>query len=96
MIYLSSSIGFNILASCHHDKTKGRKEGHQSEPFRTTDQIDELGEGKLDYTSHDAGYDRSGTRERKQVERRSDIGGKVILDLLLHRYNEEDQEDTTP
>jgi hypothetical protein len=95
MTYDGGTVGGEVSASSHHDHTNGSKNDHEEEAFSTTPDIEDLGQGNVDSSSHAVGDDANDGNERVRLPLTAGVGNKSVIDLTLETVGEVDQPHAT-
>lgn len=91
MTYVGSAVGREVVASSHHDHANGSEKNHEQETLGTTPEIENLGQGNVDSSSHAAGNDLDNGNERVRLPLTAGVGNKSVIDLALEAIGEVDQ-----
>lgn len=86
--YLRSAVSTNVLANSRQDKAQCRKAGHKCETDGTIPQVEDLGQGHVNSSSHYCRYNADEGDEGVRLEVTRDVGRQGAVDGLVEAIDE--------
>lgn len=93
--YSGGAVSGKVAAGSHHGHTNGGKDDHEEETLSSAPDVEDLGQGNVDSSSHDVGDSADDGHDGVRLPLARGVGGQGVENLGLETVDEVDEPHAT-